>query len=103
VTPHHVDPQGAQPAGRGRLGAEHRPARPTAEQEPPHVLAADFIRKIWFPAGMVAVAVTFVLAFLLDDPVSDNVVGAILGGVLIGLPVLYAVYRNVSGPKTARD
>ena len=67
------------------------------------MLAADFIRKIWFPAGMLAVAVSFVLAFLVDDPVSDNVVALIVGGTLFGLPILYAIYRNVAGPKTARD
>jgi hypothetical protein len=64
------------------------------------VLADEFIRKVWVPAGMLAVAVTFVLAFLLEDPVSDNVVGLIIGLTLIGLPILYAVYRRVSGPKT---
>jgi hypothetical protein len=65
------------------------------------VLADEFIRKVWFPAGMLAVAVTAVLAFLLDDPVSDNVVGLIIGLTLIGLPVLYAVYRRTAGPKRA--
>lgn len=58
----------------------------------------DFIRKVWFPAGMVAVAVTFVLAFLLDNPVSDNVVAAVLMAVLLGLPVLYGLYRRSSSP-----
>lgn len=66
------------------------------------MLAADFIRKIWFPAGMLAVAVAFVLAFLVDDPISDNVVALIVGGTVIGLPIAYAVYRNVAGPKAAR-
>ncbi len=67
------------------------------------MLAADFIRKIWFPAGMLAVAVSFVLAFLVENTVSDNVVAAIVGGTVIGLPVLYTVYRATAGPKAARD
>lgn len=67
------------------------------------MLADEFIRKVWFPVGMLAVAVTFVLAFLIDDPVSDNVVGLIIGLTVIGLPVLYAVYRRVTGPRSATD
>lgn len=67
------------------------------------MLAADFVRKIWFPAGMLAVAVSFVLAFLVENHPSDNVIAAIIGGTLFGLPLLYALYRATSGPKAARD
>lgn len=65
------------------------------------MLAADFIRKVWFPLGMLAVAIAFVLAFLFDQehPPSDNLVAAIVGGTIFGLALLYGLYRAMTGPR----
>lgn len=65
------------------------------------MLAADFIRKVYVPLGMLAVAVAFVLGFLVDPehPPSDNLIAAIVGGTLFGTALLYGLYRAVTGPR----
>jgi hypothetical protein len=58
------------------------------------VTGPDFVKKVYVPVGMLAVLAMVVLAFLLDEPVSQDVVGLVLGGVLYGLPLLWLLTRR---------